>query len=120
MARGKTSGPRLVLALDTGAVIDEIPGEETVDPSFGMPARWIPKSKRVDAETNGYVVVEPTSVVATHLMETLKATAAELLGRQDVQEMVDTLRESYPALVDEGHPCQDLPGGPAPGAAGDS
>lgn len=93
--------PRLVLALDTGGVISEIPGEETVDPSFGMPARWIPKSKRVDAETNGYVVVEPTSVVATHLMETLKANAAELLGRQDVQEMVDTLKESYPALVEE-------------------
>jgi len=93
--------PRLVLALDTGGVVSEIPGEETLDPSFGMPARWIPKSKRVDAETNGYVVVEPTSVVATHLMETLKGNAAELLGRQDVQEMVDTLKESYPALVEE-------------------
>ena len=93
--------PRLVLALDTGGVMSEIPGEETLDPSFGMPARWIPKSKRVDAETNGYVVVEPTSVVATHLMETLKGNAAELLGRQDVQEMVDTLKESYPALVEE-------------------
>jgi flagellar biosynthesis protein FlhA len=81
--------------------VEEIPGEETVDPSFGMPARWIPKSKRVDAETNGYVVVEPSSVVATHLMETLKTNAAELLGRQDVQEMVDTLKEAYPALVEE-------------------
>jgi len=98
--------PRLVLALDTGGVVSEIPGEETVDPSFGMPARWIPKSKRMDAETNGYVVVEPTSVVATHLMETLKANAAELLGRQDVQEMVDTLKESYPALVDEVIPAK--------------
>ncbi len=99
-ARGDVR-PRLVLALDTGAVMDEVPGEETLDPSFGMPARWIPKGKRVEAETNGYVVVEPTAVVATHLMETLKGNAAELLGRQDVQEMVDTLREAYPALVEE-------------------
>ena len=99
-ARGSLR-PRLLLALDTGGVMEEIPGEETRDPSFGMPARWIPKRKRVDAETNGYVVVEPTSVVATHLMETLKGNAAELLGRQDVQEMVDTLKESYPALVEE-------------------
>ncbi len=99
-ARGSLR-PRLVLALDTGGVMEEIPGEETRDPSFGMPARWIPKRKRVDAETAGYVVVEPTAVLATHLMETLKAKAADLLGRQDVQEMVDTLKESYPALVEE-------------------
>jgi flagellar biosynthesis protein FlhA len=99
-ARGSLR-PRLLLALDTGGVTEEIPGEETRDPSFGMPARWIPKRKRVDAETAGYVVVEPTAVLATHLMETLKAKASELLGRQDVQEMVDTLRESYPALVEE-------------------
>ncbi len=100
VARGDVR-PRLVLALDTGAVAEVIPGEETTDPSFGMPARWVPKSKRMEAETNGYVVVEPTAVVATHLMEVLKNNASELLGRQDVQEMVDTLKESYPALVDE-------------------
>jgi flagellar biosynthesis protein FlhA len=89
------------LALDTGAVTQEIPGEETLDPSFGMPARWIPKAKRVEAETNGYVAVEPTAVLATHLMETLKDHASELLGRQDVQELLDTLKASYPALVEE-------------------
>jgi flagellar biosynthesis protein FlhA len=99
-ARGDVR-PRLLLALDTGAVVQEIPGEETMDPSFGMPARWIPKAKRVDAETNGYVAVEPTAVLATHLMETLKSHASELLGRQDVQELLDTLKANYPALVDE-------------------
>jgi flagellar biosynthesis protein FlhA len=93
--------PRQLLALDTGAVIEEIPGEETLDPSFGMPARWIPKAQRVEAETNGYVAVEPTAVMATHLMETLKNHAADLLGRQDVQEMLDALKASYPALVEE-------------------
>jgi len=99
-ARGEVR-PRSLLALDTGSVLDEIEGEDTFDPSFGMPAKWIPQRARVDAEAAGYVVVEPSTVVATHLMETLKANAAELLGRQDVQEMLDTLKESYPALIEE-------------------
>jgi flagellar biosynthesis protein FlhA len=99
-ARGDVR-PRLLLALDTGTVTQEIPGEDTLDPSFGMPARWIPKTRRVEAETNGYVAVEPAAVLATHLMETLKDHAADLLGRQDVQELLDTLKSSYPALVEE-------------------
>jgi flagellar biosynthesis protein FlhA len=78
-----------------------IEGIETVDPSFGMPARWIATSRRGEAESYGYVVVEPPTVVATHLMEMLKANAAELLGRQDVQEMVDTLKQTHPALVED-------------------
>jgi flagellar biosynthesis protein FlhA len=78
--------PRFLMALNTGGVVAEIDGMETVDPSFGMPARW---------------VVEPTTVVATHLLETLKGSAAELLGRQEVQEMVETLKKSHPALVEE-------------------
>jgi flagellar biosynthesis protein FlhA len=98
--------PRLLFALDTGGVVDEIPGEETVDPSFGMPARWIPKGTRVEAETNGYVCVEPAAVLATHLMETLKNHAADLLGRQDVQDLLDTLKASYPALVEEVVPAK--------------
>ena len=74
---------------------------DTVDPSFGMPARWIAGPRRGEAESYGYVVVEPTTVVATHLIEVLKANAAELLGRQDVQEMVETLKKTHPALVEE-------------------
>lgn len=93
--------PRLLLALDTGGVLEEVEGEDTFDPSFGMPARWIQQKGRTDAEAAGYVVVEPSTVVATHLMESLKAHASELLGRQDVQEMLDTLKETYPALVEE-------------------
>ena len=98
--------PRQLLALDTGGVIKPVAGQETRDPSFGMPARWIAADRRAEAEANGYVVVEPTTVVATHLMEVLKANAAELLGRQDVQEMVDALKETYPALVDEVIPAK--------------
>ncbi|HLV26679.1 MAG TPA: flagellar biosynthesis protein FlhA [Gemmatimonadales bacterium] len=93
--------PRFLLALDTGGVVEEMDGVETTDPSFGMPARWIAASRRAEAESYGYVVVEPTTMMATHLMETLKANAAELLGRQDVQQMVEVLKRSHPALVEE-------------------
>jgi flagellar biosynthesis protein FlhA len=100
VTRGEVQ-PRHLMALDTGGVVETVDGLDTVDPAFGMPARWISRELRMDAEAAGYVVVEPTTVVATHLMEALKKSAADLLGRQDVQELVDTLKESYPALVDE-------------------
>jgi flagellar biosynthesis protein FlhA len=100
MARGEVM-PRFLMALNTGAVISPIEGIDAVDPSFGMPARWVATNRRADAEAYGYVVVEPSTVVATHLMEVLKANAAELLGRQDVQEMVETLKKTHPALVDD-------------------
>ncbi len=93
--------PRFLLALNTGGVMQEIDGMDTVDPSFGMPAKWITAQARVEAEAAGWVVVEPSTVIATHLMETLKMHAADLLGRQDVQEMVDALKKSHPALVEE-------------------
>ncbi len=93
--------PRFLMALNTGGVVAEIDGMETIDPSFGMPAKWVAAARRAEAEALGYVVVEPTTVVATHLLETLKGSAAELLGRQEVQEMVETLKKSHPALVEE-------------------
>jgi len=99
-ARGEVM-PRFLLALDTGRVLGRIEGIDTIDPSFGMPAKWISAGKRVEAESLGYIVVEPPTVIATHLMEKLKSNAADLLGRQDVQEMVDTLKKTHPALVDD-------------------
>ena len=93
--------PRHLLALDTGGVIEPVQGIETHDPSFGMPARWIAQRERADAEASGYVVVEPPTVVATHLMETLKNSGADLLGRQDVREMLDRLKVTHPALVED-------------------
>ncbi|MCA9736966.1 MAG: flagellar biosynthesis protein FlhA [Gemmatimonadetes bacterium] len=98
VARGEVM-PRQLLALDTGNA-SPIEGVETIDPSFGLPARWIAPSARQTAELRGYTVVEPSTVVATHLMEILKRHASDLLTRQDVQEMVDTLKELYPALVE--------------------
>ncbi len=100
IARGEVM-PRFLLALDTGRVIGAVEGIDTIDPSFGMPARWIATNKRVEAESLGYVVVEPATVVATHLMEKLKSSASDLLGRQEVQEMVDTLKKTHPALVED-------------------
>ncbi|MHB1297434.1 MAG: flagellar biosynthesis protein FlhA [Gemmatimonadaceae bacterium] len=93
--------PRHLLALDTGNVLAPVEGVETTDPSFGLPARWIAPRLRADAEALGYAVVDATTMIATHLMETLKSHAADLLGRQDVQEMLDTVRRANPALVEE-------------------
>jgi len=98
--------PRFLLALDTGRVVGHVEGIDTVDPSFGMPARWIASARRTDAEALGYVVVDPSTVVSTHLMEKLKGNASELLGRQDVQEMLDTLKKTHPALVDDVVPAK--------------
>lgn len=105
VARGELMQRRL-LALDTGTVTRPVDGVETRDPSFGLPARWIPDAFRADAEAGGWMVVDPGAVLATHLMETLKGHAAELLGRQDVQEMLDTLKETQPALVEEVVPAR--------------
>ncbi len=98
--------PRFQLALDTGAVSHPIEGIETIDPAFGLTARWIAAARRVEAESLGYVVVEPTTVMATHLMEALKANAAELLGRQDVQQMIEMLKQTHPALVEDLMPAK--------------
>lgn len=100
IARGEVM-PRFLLALDTGGVLQPIEGMETRDPAHGLPARWIAKTRRVEAESYGYVVVEPTTVIATHLLQVLQAHGADLLGRQEVQGMVDTLKKTHPALVDE-------------------
>lgn len=105
VSRGELMQRRL-LALDTGTATVPVDGVETRDPSFGLPARWIPEGNRAEAEARGWMVVDSGAVLSTHLMETLKGHAAELLGRQDVQEMVDTLKETQPALVDEVVPAR--------------
>lgn len=89
------------LCINPGGVTEEIPGEETRDPAFGLPARWIKEEDRDRAERAGYTVVDPPSIIATHLTEIIKQHAAELLGRQEVQSMLNALREDYPAVVDD-------------------
>ncbi len=89
------------LAMNSGTVFEEIPGIETVEPAFGLPALWIPEAEREQAELNGYTVVDAVSVLATHLTEVIKAHADEILGRQETQNLVDNLRKSNQALVDD-------------------
>ena len=81
--------------------IEEITGEKTTDPAFGLPAIWIPESDRERAERAGYAVVDPPTIIATHLTEIIKAHAAEIIGRQEVQSIIDTLRKDYSAVVEE-------------------
>ena len=89
------------LAMNSGTVFEEIPGIETVEPAFGLPALWIPESQREQAELNGYTVVDAVSVLATHLTEVIKQHASEILGRQEAQNLVDNLAKTHQSLVDE-------------------
>lgn len=76
-------------------------GVDTVEPAFGLPARWINTAQKDQAEMNGYTVVDPPSVLATHLTTVIKNHAFELLGRQEVQNMVDYIKEQNPAVVSD-------------------
>ena len=89
------------LCIVPGMVSEEVPGEPTVDPAFGLPAIWVTEDRRDDAERAGYTVVDPPSIVATHLTEIIRRHAADILGMQETQAILDTLRKDYPAVVDE-------------------
>ena len=89
------------LAMNSGTVFEEVPGIETVEPAFGLPALWIPESEREQAELNGYTVVDAVSVLATHLTEVIKQHAAEILGRQETQNLIDNISKTHQSLVDE-------------------
>ena len=89
------------LAINPGNATEEIPGDKTEDPAFGLPALWISEDYREQAERAGYTVVDSPSIIATHLTELIKKHASEIIGRQEVQSMLDTLRHDYPAVVDE-------------------
>lgn len=89
------------LAMSPGEEDDMVEGIDTIEPSFGLPAKWITEEAKEQAEIFGYTVVDPPSVVSTHLTETIKKHANELLGRQETQQLIDHLKESYPILVDE-------------------
>ncbi len=89
------------LAMNSGTVFEEIPGIETTEPAFGLPALWIPESSREQAELNGYTVVDAVSVLATHLTEIIKQHASEILGRQETQNLIDNLEKTHKSLVQE-------------------
>jgi flagellar biosynthesis protein FlhA len=89
------------MAMSPGVEDESIIGIDTIEPAFGLPALWIGEDMKEQAELSGYTVVDPPSVVSTHLTEIIKRHAHELLGRQETKQLVDHLKETYPALVEE-------------------
>jgi flagellar biosynthesis protein FlhA len=89
------------LAINPGMVSGPLPGVETTDPAFGLPAIWIDSAMREQAQAMGYTVVDAGTVVATHMNHLITSNAAELLGRQEVQQLIDHLSKENPKLVDE-------------------
>ena len=93
--------PSMLLCMDPTNGESEIQGIRTMEPSFGLPAIWINKDQREEAEIRGLTVVDPTTVMVTHLTETIKNHSYELLGRQEVKLIVDSVKEKYSAVVEE-------------------
>ncbi len=89
------------LALDSGNVTKEIDGIDTIEPAFNIPAKWISEQNKLKAEIAGYTLIDPTSVIITHLSEIIKNHAHELLSRQDVKTMLDKLKQTNPSVVDD-------------------
>lgn len=89
------------MAMNPGYVEEEIDGIETVEPAFKLPALWITESQRERAETLGYTVVDPPSIIATHLTEIIKQHLHELLTRQDVKTLINNVNENHPTLIEE-------------------
>lgn len=111
LIRGAEAGrgemkPRCLLALESQVSGPSIEGEPTQEPAFGLPAIWIPNEKRQQAELSGYTVVEPATVIATHVTEILRKYSHEILDRAQVREMVDTLTEQHGKTIDEIIPSQ--------------
>jgi flagellar biosynthesis protein FlhA len=93
--------PDLYLAIDSGMATSKVQGIETTDPAFGTPALWIDAATKDQAEIFGYTVVEPNAVIATHLLETIRKHADEILTRDATQSLLDELKKTSPAVVDE-------------------
>ncbi|MFH1570968.1 MAG: flagellar biosynthesis protein FlhA [Gemmatimonadota bacterium] len=100
VARGELQ-PKSLLAIDPGGAEGPVEGTRTTDPAFGLPAWWIQPSQREKAELLGHNVVEPVAVLATHLTEVINANAAELMGRQETQHLIEEFKRTYPAVVEE-------------------
>ena len=94
------------LAIDPGMVTGVLPGPTTTDPAFGLPAVWIDSNTRDDAQNRGYTVVDAGTVIATHLNHIISMHAAELLGRQEVQQLLDHISKDSPKLIEDLVPKQ--------------
>ena len=100
VARGELQND-CVLAMDPGTADGDLQGKKTIEPAFGLPAVWIPIKDKDRAEMKGYTIVDLPSIVATHLTQVVKTNAYKLLGRQEVQTLIDNVKEKNPVIVDE-------------------
>jgi flagellar biosynthesis protein FlhA len=100
IARGEIE-PGQMLAMDSGATNGKVRGKPTTDPAFGLPALWIADSARDEAELLGYTVVDPVSVLVTHLTEVLRGALGDVLTRDDMKELVENAKKISPAVVEE-------------------
>src|SRR5438093_6160712 len=100
IARGELM-PDKFLAINPGNATENIPGTPTTEPTFGLPAFWITKDNRERAQMINYTVVDPATVLATHLTETIRGHADELVGRQEVKALIDYVTETHPKLIEE-------------------
>ncbi len=94
------------LAMNPGIATEDIEGEQTKEPAFGSPAVWIKEEQRNYAEQLGYTVVDPPTIISTHMQEIIKRNAPNLVSRQDVQSLMDSLKQNYPTVVAELVPGQ--------------
>jgi len=90
-----------LLAIDPGTTSGKIEGIDTIEPAYGLPARWISEDKKERAQLMGYTVVDNSTTIATHLSETIKSHSSELLGRQELQKLLDRLKETHSKLVED-------------------
>ncbi|RKY36051.1 MAG: flagellar biosynthesis protein FlhA [Candidatus Omnitrophota bacterium] len=98
---GSSSMPGYYLAMNPDPQQEMIAGIKTTEPAFGLPAVWISENQKAKAESRGFTVVNAVSVIATHLIEVIKTHSYEILGRQEVKNLLDNLKKTYPALVEE-------------------
>src|SRR5215469_2207574 len=103
--------PNMLLVMDPRGGQISIPGEPTVEPTFGLPAQWVPESNREEATFRGYTVVEPQTVITTHLTEVIKDNMAELLSYAETQKLIDELDKSHQKLIADMVPSQISVGG---------
>jgi flagellar biosynthesis protein FlhA len=98
------------LCIKPGQTAEEISGEEALDPAFGLPSVWVGEDRRDEAERAGYTVVDPPSIIATHLTEIIKRHAQDILGRQETHDILETLRKEYSVVVEEAQTAASLGG----------
>lgn len=93
--------PDRYMAMNPAGPMDDINGISAVEPAFGLPAKWVDEAEKEKAELSGYTIVDPATIIATHLTEVIKKNAAELLGRQETQDLLDKLKEKHPKTVED-------------------